>query len=135
VPWDWVLVVGFENRTGEPLFDGRLQYALERELSNSRFVNVVPRERVEEVLRMMKRPADTSIDFALAREICLRDGDIRALLTGRAEKLGSTYVFSVRLIQSKDGTTVPEAWVLSGQFKRIQSRQLRGPEALIVRQI
>lgn len=106
---DWVLVAAFENRTGEPLFDGTLQYAIERELSNSRFVNIVPRERVEEVLRMMKRPADTSIDVALAREICLRDGGIRAVLTGRAEKLGPTYVFSVLLIQPKDGTTVQAA--------------------------
>lgn len=101
---DWVLVAGFENHTGEPLFDGTLQYALERELSNSRFVNVVPRERVEDVLRLMKRPLDTSIDTVLAREICLRDGGIRALLTGRAEKLGATYVFSARLIEPRHGT-------------------------------
>ena len=48
---DWVLVTSFENRTGEAALDGTLEHALERELSNSRFVNVVSRERIMEVLR------------------------------------------------------------------------------------
>src|ERR1041385_1544338 len=45
---DWVLIASFENRTGEKLLDGAMEYALERELSNSRFVNVTPRERVQD---------------------------------------------------------------------------------------
>jgi len=52
---DWVLLAGFENRTGESLFDGTLQYALQRELGNSYFVNVVPRERAEDALRLMRK--------------------------------------------------------------------------------
>jgi tetratricopeptide (TPR) repeat protein len=98
---DWVLVAGFENRTGEKLFDGTLDYALGRELSNSRYVNVVSRERVADALRLMRRPPTTPIDAALAREVCLRDGDIRALLTGRVEKLGSKYLFSVEIVDPK----------------------------------
>src|SRR5215469_4055597 len=80
---DWVLVTNFENRTGEAVLDGTLEYALERELSNSQYVNVVPRERVDDVLRLMRKPLNTKIDDRLGREICLRDGDIPALLTGR----------------------------------------------------
>ncbi|MBI3667569.1 MAG: hypothetical protein HY236_15305, partial [Acidobacteria bacterium] len=106
---DWVLLAGFENRTGEPLFDGTLQYALERELGNSRFVNVVPRERAEDALRLMRKPPDTKIDVATAREICLRDGGIKAVVTGRAEKLGSTYVFSVQLVEPKQGRALTGA--------------------------
>ena len=85
---DWVLLGGFENRTGDALFDGTLQIALEAELTNSRFVSVVPRERVEDALRLMRRATDTRLDRALAREVCLRDGEIHALVTGRTEKLG-----------------------------------------------
>jgi hypothetical protein len=58
---------------GGPVFDGSLEYALERELSNSRFVNVVPRERINDTLHLMKRPLDTPLDRAVSREICLRD--------------------------------------------------------------
>ena len=80
---DWVLIADFENRTGEAVFGGTLEYALERELSNSQFVNVVPRPRIEDALRLMQRPLDTPINAAVGREIALRDGGIRALLTGR----------------------------------------------------
>ena len=52
---DWVLITRFDNRTGESVFDGTLEYALERELSNSRFVNVVPRVRIEDALQLMKK--------------------------------------------------------------------------------
>jgi tetratricopeptide (TPR) repeat protein len=103
---DWVLIAGFENRSGQPLFDGALEYALARELSNSRYVNVVPRERVGDALRLMRKPPDTPINAAVGREVCLRDGGIRALLTGRVEKLGSRYLFSVEIVDAKQGTTL-----------------------------
>jgi len=95
---DWVLLEGFENRTGETLFDGTLRAALERELSNSEFINVAPRERVEDALRLMRRPPDATLNAAQAREVCLRDGGIRALVTGRTEKVGSTYLVSAEVI-------------------------------------
>lgn len=53
---DWVLITAFENRTGEELLDGTVEAALGRELANSRFVNVVPRTRIGDALRLMRRP-------------------------------------------------------------------------------
>ena len=53
---DWVLVTAFENKTGDASLDGALEYALERELANSAFVNVVPRARIEDTLQLMQRP-------------------------------------------------------------------------------
>jgi DNA-binding winged helix-turn-helix (wHTH) protein len=103
---DFVLITKFENRTGESVFEGSLEYALEREFSNSQFLNVAPRGRIEDVLRLMKKPLDTKIDAALGREICLRDGGIRALLTGRIEKLGTIYVLSANVVDSASGDTV-----------------------------
>jgi tetratricopeptide (TPR) repeat protein len=103
---DWVLISNFENRTGNPLLDGTLEYALERELSNSQFVNVVPRERAGDTLRLMRKPPNTKIDATLGREICLRDGGIRALLTGRVERLGTTYLLSAQLVDPVNGAAV-----------------------------
>ena len=103
---DWVLIAQFENRTGEAVFDDTLEYALERQLSNSRFVNVIPRVRIEDSLRLMKKPLDTRVDKTLGREVCLRDGAIRALLTGRVEKLDHTYLLSAALVNPADGATV-----------------------------
>ena len=103
---DWVLISQFENRTGKPVLDGTLEYALERELSNSRFVKVVPRQRIQDALRLLRKPVDAKLDAALGREVCLRDGDIQALLTGRVEKLGSTYVLSVQVVDPARGVTL-----------------------------
>jgi tetratricopeptide (TPR) repeat protein len=103
---DWVLITSFENRTGEPLFDGTIESALEREVSNSHFVNVVTSERAGDVLRLMKKDQGTKIDLGLGREICLRDGGIRALLAGRVEKLGTSYLMSVSLVDPFRNQTV-----------------------------
>ena len=106
---DWVLVSRFENRTGQPLLDGTLEYALRRELSNSRYVNVVPRERIDDALRLMRKPLETPVDAATGQEICLRDGDIRVLVTGRIERLGSKYRLSVELVDPNQGASIASA--------------------------
>jgi tetratricopeptide (TPR) repeat protein len=103
---DWALIAKFENHTGEDVFDGTVEHALEREISNSRFVNVVPRERISDSLRLMKKPPATIVDAVVAREVCVRDGGIRALITGRVEKLDSTYVVSAALVNPATGVTV-----------------------------
>ena len=103
---NWVLVTDFENRTGETIFDGTLEYALARELSNSHHVNVVSRERVGDALRLMRKPPDTRVDAAVGREVCLRDGEIENLLTGRVEKIGSRYLVAVEVVEPKKGTTL-----------------------------
>jgi cytochrome c-type biogenesis protein CcmH/NrfG len=103
---DWVLVAPFVNRTGDPTFDEVVELALERELVNSRFVNVVPRPRVEDVLALMKKPPDTRLDDALAREVAVRDGGIRVLLTGRIDRIGAAYELTTRILDPVDGRTL-----------------------------
>ena len=103
---DWVLIATFENRTGEEIFDGTAEAALGRELTNSSFVNVVPRPRIADALRLMRKPPETRVDAAIGREVSLRDGEIRALVTGRVEKLGAGYLVSAELVDPKDGVVV-----------------------------
>jgi Tfp pilus assembly protein PilF len=103
---DWALITQFENRTGEAVFDGSVEYALERELVNSRFVNVVPRERVHDALSLMRKPVDTPVNRDVGREVSLRDGGIRALIAGRVENVGGTYVISADLIEPATGVAL-----------------------------
>ncbi|MDX1571202.1 MAG: hypothetical protein R3200_12020, partial [Xanthomonadales bacterium] len=103
---DWVLITTFENRTGDEALDDVLDYALERELNASRFVNVVPRERINDTLRLMRKPLDSPIDVEIGREISLRDGGIKALLGGRIERIGNRYLLSVSLVHPADGVAV-----------------------------
>jgi hypothetical protein len=83
-PDNWVLVADFENATSDPLLDSTLTHVLERELTGSAFVNVVPRERVGDVLRLMRRAPDSTVDITVAHEVAQRDGNIHALVAGRA---------------------------------------------------
>src|SRR6185369_3816858 len=51
----WILIAAFENTTGEPIFDGTVESALQRELAESRFVSVLPEERIQDALWLMKK--------------------------------------------------------------------------------
>ncbi len=104
-----VLIGAFENNTGEPVLDGTLQFALERELSNSQSVHVVSPERVQDILQLMRRPADTPVDRTLALEICRRTPDIRLLITGRAQKIGSRYLFTASIVDPASGNMLHAA--------------------------
>ena len=103
---DWVLIADFENQTGGAIADGTVEYALAHALGESRFVNVVPRERVVDTLGLMRWPPETAVDAAVGREIALRDGGIRAMLTGRVDKLDTTYAVSAVLVEPATGRTV-----------------------------
>ena len=103
---DWVLIADFENQTGGAIADGTVEYALAHALGESRFVNVVPRERVVDTLGLMRRPPETAVNAAVGREIALRDGGIRAMLTGRVDKLDTTYALSAVLVEPATGRTL-----------------------------
>ena len=105
---DYVLITQFENLTGEPRFDGRgtLEAVLERALSDSGFLHVAQPERIEDALRLMKRPPDSVIDRTVGREVALRDGSIRVVLAGRIEPSGSGYVLTVQLVNPEDGHVI-----------------------------
>ena len=105
---DWVLLAGFENRTGDPMFDRILPTALERDLSVTDFVNVVDRARIDDSLRLMRKPLDTPLDRELAREVALRDGGVVVLVTGYTEKRHSAYVFDAQLVDPVSGNTLSE---------------------------
>lgn len=104
-----VLVGAFENATGEAVLDGTLQFALERELTNSRFVRVVSPERVQDILRLMRRPPDARLDRPLALDICRRTPDIRTLVTGRVAKVGSQYLLTANVVDSATGNILHAA--------------------------
>ena len=100
---DWIIIVPFENRTGDGLLDGTMEYALERALSQSRYVNVAPRERINDTLTLMRERPDVKLNEDLGRQVAIRDGGIKAVVGGRVEKLGSKYVLSVRLLNPQNG--------------------------------
>jgi len=103
---DWVLIAAFENRTGEKLLDGTLEYALERELSQSRYLNVAPGERLNDALVLMRQNPSTALTEDVARQVAVRDGGIKGVLSGRIEKFDQQYLLTVRLLNPASGEIV-----------------------------
>jgi serine/threonine-protein kinase len=102
----WILVAAFDNKTGDPVLDGTMQFLLERELEYSERVRVVQRDRWEDALALIGRPIDSKRTPALALEVARRDGAIAALIEGRVETTGGGYAISMNVVDAVSGETV-----------------------------
>ncbi len=103
---DWVIIASFENRTGDAMLDGSIEYALARELSRSAYVNLAPQERIGDALRLMRQSPTAELTESLARQVALRDGGIKAIFAGRVERFGSKYLVTVRVLSPATGETL-----------------------------
>lgn len=130
----WILIADFENRTGDATFDDVLEQALTRELSASRFVNVVPRARVEDTLALMRQPPDAPLDVRRAREVSLRDGGVQAVLAGHIQRVGTAYVLTTDIVNPADGsvhaTISDDVTDAASLLPRVREQALRVREAL-----
>jgi DNA-binding winged helix-turn-helix (wHTH) protein/tetratricopeptide (TPR) repeat protein len=102
---DWLLVTDFENQTGDPRFDQALLTAFTVSLEQSKYVNVFSRARVATTLQRMRKPPQSRIDEAIAREICARE-NIRALVTPTVTRSGREYALAARLVDPVTGNAV-----------------------------
>jgi hypothetical protein len=95
---DTIVLAGFDNKTGDPVFDDTLKTALNISLRQSPFLNVLSDSEVSKTLRQMTRPADTKITPEVARELCQRAGS-KAYLAGTISSLGSQYVLGLKAVR------------------------------------
>lgn len=105
-PREFVLVGAFENRTGSPPLDGIVEGAVNRELTDSQLVAPVPQGRIDDALRLMRKPLDTLLSPDVAREISLRDGATQAVVTGRIDKSGGQYQLTASVVDPRDGRSI-----------------------------
>ncbi len=89
-----LVLAGFRNTTGDPLFDATLQQGLMVQLQQSPFLSLVAESRIRQTLRLMGRPAGDILTADLAREVCERTGS-SAVLEGSIAPLGSRYVLGL----------------------------------------
>jgi serine/threonine protein kinase/Flp pilus assembly protein TadD len=90
------IVLGeFENKTGDPVFDGILRQGLSVQLEQSAFLTLVSDQHIQQILRYMNRPPETRLTPEVALEICERTGGT-AVLEGSIALLGSQYVLWLR---------------------------------------
>ncbi len=92
-----MLVLDFENQTGEPRFDRALVTAFTATLEQSQYANIYSRGRLGPVLKRMGRSVDAALDEGLGFEIARREG-IRALVACSIAQAGRQYVLTARLV-------------------------------------
>lgn len=104
---DGIVLGEFTNRTSDPVFDETLRRGLAVELEQSPLLTVVSEERIQQVLKRMRLPADTHLTLATAREVCERNAGT-AVFDGSITALGSQYVLWVRATNCKTGEVIAE---------------------------
>jgi tetratricopeptide (TPR) repeat protein len=99
---DTIVLADFENKTGDPVFDGTLREGLAVQLQQSPFLSLVSDERIRSTLGFMGQHADARLTPEIAREICERAGSA-AVLEGSISSLGSQYVLGLRARSCRTG--------------------------------
>jgi len=102
---DSIVLAGFDNHTGEPVFDLTLKQALSAEMEQSPFLNILSDSDVRETLGYMGRPPGTSLTGEIAREVCQRSGS-KAVLHGSIDSLGSHYVIAMGAVECRSGDSL-----------------------------
>ena len=102
---DWILISDFKNETGDSMFDQSLDTAFSISMSQSQHANVVPRSRVNTVLRRMGKKPDIAVDEGIGREVCQRE-NIRGLICPGVGKIGSRFVLTARIVDPHTGDSV-----------------------------
>ncbi len=102
---DSVLLADFQNKTGEPVFDGALKNGLEIELGQSPFLDIISRDRGREILRLMGHSVEDPISQSLAREVCQRAG-AKAVIGGSVARIGNSYIVALEAQDCGDGSTL-----------------------------
>jgi serine/threonine protein kinase/tetratricopeptide (TPR) repeat protein len=92
---DTIVLADFDNKTGDPVFDGTLRQGLSMELQQSPFLNLIGDQQVQETLTLMGQPKDARLTPENAQQVCERTGSA-AVLEGSIATLGSQYVLGLQ---------------------------------------
>jgi DNA-binding winged helix-turn-helix (wHTH) protein/tetratricopeptide (TPR) repeat protein len=90
-----LVLAGIENTTGDGDFDRTLNQALQIDLEQTPFLNLLSRSAIQETLAQMQQPKSDHLTPELAREVCERN-NAQATLGGTISRVGDAYVLILR---------------------------------------
>jgi tetratricopeptide (TPR) repeat protein/tRNA A-37 threonylcarbamoyl transferase component Bud32 len=99
-----VLIVDFENRAQEPVFDGALEQALSIAMEGAPFVTAFPRKDAADLVRRLKFGDRLNEQSGLL--LAKREG-IRVILAGAIERDGAGYRIAVRAVDPDKPASEP----------------------------
>jgi DNA-binding winged helix-turn-helix (wHTH) protein/tetratricopeptide (TPR) repeat protein len=99
------VLADFENSTGEPGFDHALDQALQIDLEQTPYLEILSRTTVQETLGEMQRGKAEPLTPALAREVCERNNAL-VVLHGLISKFGGKYLVLLNADSCVSGKTL-----------------------------
>jgi len=104
---DTIVLADFANATGDPIFDDTLRQGLAVQLEQSPFLGLISDDRIQQMLRLMAKPADARLTPEISREICERTASA-AVLDGSIASLGTGYVLTLRAKDCRGGEVLDD---------------------------
>jgi eukaryotic-like serine/threonine-protein kinase len=97
-----VMVADFANTTGDPAFDRTLKRALEIDLEQSPYIDVMSQREAMSTLKLMGLDSSSAITPGIAKEICERSNR-QVLLTGNIAPMGQEYLLTLEATDCTSG--------------------------------
>jgi serine/threonine protein kinase/Flp pilus assembly protein TadD len=101
-----ILIADFQNRTGDPGFDGTLEPALGLSVEGASFITAYSRDQARNAAAQMK--AGNRLDDTAALLVSRREG-IKVVLAGSVGSSGSGYTIAVRALDTANGKALGSA--------------------------
>jgi tetratricopeptide (TPR) repeat protein len=102
---DTIVLADFTNTTGDAVFDGTLRQGLAVQLEQSPFLSLVPEERVQQTLRMMRQPSDARLTPEITHDLCERT-ESAAVLSGAIAQIGTQYSLILKAVKCSSGESL-----------------------------
>jgi DNA-binding winged helix-turn-helix (wHTH) protein/tetratricopeptide (TPR) repeat protein len=102
---DVILLAGFVNNTGDPIFNNSLDKALEVKLTESPFLSVFPEASVRETLRTMRHDPNDRVTREIGIEICKRQG-LKAVVVPEIDSVGSKYLIVLEAVDARNQKSI-----------------------------
>jgi DNA-binding winged helix-turn-helix (wHTH) protein/tetratricopeptide (TPR) repeat protein len=103
-----VMVADFANSTGDAAFDHTLKRALEIDLEQTPYIDVMSEREAMNTLELMGRSPNTALSPDVAREICERSNR-QVLLMGNVLSVGREYLLTVEAADCASGRQLTAA--------------------------
>ena len=123
-----VLIVDFENRARDPVFDGALEQVLSIAMEGAPFITAYPRRDATNLVRSLK--LGDKLDDTSGRLVATREG-IRVILVGSIERDGGGYRVAVRAIDPEK----PEPPIAVADAKASEKRDVLGAVGQVADQL
>ncbi len=102
---DTIVLSDFDNKTGDPVFDGTLRQGLTVQLEQSPFLSIVSEQTIQQTLRLMGRPAEAKLTPEISQEVCQRTGS-KAVIDGSIAQLGTQYSLILKAVNCPSGESM-----------------------------